>query len=79
MRRRHRKYSCIRRGLGTALLLLLTSRVDVGANPEKPIRIRLGLSEALFDDMNEDDAKAAVRAWTQSVLGGSNLEVDGAP
>jgi phosphonate transport system substrate-binding protein len=51
----------------------------VGANPEKPIRIRLGLSEAIFDDMNEDDAKAAVRAWTRSVLGGSNLEVDGAP
>lgn len=79
MRRPHRKYSRIRRGLGTALLFLLTSRVGVGASPERPVRIRLGLSETLFDGMNENDAKAALQAWTQSIAEASHLEIDGTP
>jgi phosphonate transport system substrate-binding protein len=79
MRHRHGKYGRMRRALGAALLLLLTSPAGVGASPEKAVRIRLGLSEALFDDMNENDAKAAVRAWTQSIADASHLEVDGTP
>lgn len=65
--------------LATAFLFLLMSLVSVAAFPEKAVRIRLGLSEALFDEMNENDAKAAVRAWTESVAGASHMEVDGTP
>lgn len=41
------------------------------------VRIRLGLSEALFLDLNENDARAAVKAWTESVAGQSHIEVAG--
>lgn len=62
------------------IVLVLSSVMGLawGAPMEKVVRIRLGLSDTLFDDLNENDARAAVRAWAESVAAASHMEVEGA-
>jgi phosphonate transport system substrate-binding protein len=44
---------------------------------KKQGRIRIGFSSALFEEeLNQNDARAAVRAWADSVAHASNIEVE---
>jgi phosphonate transport system substrate-binding protein len=47
------------------------------ASPVKFLRLRLGLSATLFQELNENDARSAVRAWSDTVAGASGMDVDG--
>ena len=62
--------------LSIALVLSVMAPTLRAASNEKEVRIRLALSDTLFLNINENDARAAVRAWTESVAGPSHMKVD---
>ena len=52
---------------------------EVPSNGEEKSRFRFGFSSTTFSDVNENDAKAALKVWTQTLAKERGLSVDSEP
>jgi len=72
----------MRTGIPTCLLLLLAGAVAVGtaqaAEPADTL-FRVGFASSMFSDVNENDARAAVKAWGQTVARERGIPTDPEP
>lgn len=63
------------------ILLLLVSLVPDSLNGTEPSEdhFRIGFSDSMFTDVNENDARAAVRLWGESISQDHNIPTDPDP
>jgi len=61
--------------LGTGLCLSSHSRAQ-GGNPS-PVRLNVGFSKTVFPELNERDAKAAIKIWTQDIIDDEDFNYEG--
>ena len=66
-------------GLILSALLLAAAVIGGATSDGKPLRVRMALSESLFQDLNENDARAAVRVWADSMAEAAHLDIEGGP
>jgi ABC-type phosphate/phosphonate transport system substrate-binding protein len=62
-----------------ALILSLSIAAAADSAHETRLPIRLGVSKAFLLNLNEDDANAAVKAWSEAIIRPTRLELDGGP
>ena len=77
-----RRRTSIGAAAAVALCLFFSARLCASASATSNgprIPFRLALSHRLFLNLNENDARAAVKAWSELVAGQSRMEVVGGP
>jgi ABC-type phosphate/phosphonate transport system substrate-binding protein len=57
-------------------MLAAGGRALTAEQERAPLRIRLGISSTMSEGLNENDARAAMKAWANVLLGGSDLELE---
>ncbi len=60
----------------TICLVAIAATIGIRAAASDSDHLRLGFSSAMFTDVNENDAKASVKAWGQTVAKERNIQVE---